>query len=189
MKLTEHQQAAAQANQSMIVLRWGRQTGKDTLINELIDIETDFVIMPQNMAAQTAEKWEGWSVFQDRLVNKEVLHFIKRRQKKHHRTKRIFLNECAFFDVELMPLIKLLREEWPKAQIYLISTPRGGWKLFEAGMPGLEFDMFCARLEMGKLHDWYYSRQGAIGGDQDAYKELGEQQLTQEYYAGWWDIV
>lgn len=186
MKLAQHHENAAATKASMVILRWAEQTGKNVLIDRLMDKETDFVIEPRSMAAYTAEKWEGWSVFQDVVINEKLLHYIKRKQKKHHRTKRIFLNECALFERELLPLIKMLRKEWPKAQIYCISTPRGGWKLFEAGMPGLEFDMLCARLEMGKLHDWFYSR---IANQELPTKNKSENEIIDEDLAGWRDII
>lgn len=191
LHLRDYQLEVFNSKSQINILRWGRQTGKDVLIDAMIDKETDFVIMPQSMAAEHAEKWEGQSVFQDGLVNKGLMHYIKKRQVKGHRTKQIFLNECASFDVELLQLMKLLLTEWPKVQLYLISTPRGGWKLFERGMAGLEFDMMCANLEMHKVHDWFYSNVSTRRVDQEPpvnYKHLDSNIYNQEIEAGWWDI-
>lgn len=160
MKLRHHQAAAAASKASIVVLRWGPQSGKDAFI-EAVRGEHDFVIMPGHMAAENADQYENRWVFQDRLITDGLLNHIEKEQKKHHRTKKIFLNECAFFDIELIPLIVKLQKKWPKAQIYLISTPRGGWKLGERGVAGLEFDMMCANLEMHSVYEWYYSRMAA----------------------------
>lgn len=191
MKLHLYQELVAASKAQIVVLRWGKQTGKDTLIEHLRG-PFDFVVEPASMAAESAEKYEGRWVFQDEVIsNKNLLHRIKRDQKKHARTKRIFLNECAFYQrIELIPLIILLQREFPKAQIYLISTPRGGWKLGEPGTAGLEFDMICGNLEMHEVHQWFYSRHANTKKVADALVE--EKPLTQnektEIFAGWWDI-
>lgn len=185
MDLLPHQDEASKARDKFVVLRWARQTGKDKFIKAMFNDQTDCWVFPD------------WQRAMVHSPTRQPVHYIATpetvaNEAKRNQFNRIFLNDA----VEYRDLAKVISQLEGSAivgqgratrplcqQLYIISTPKIAYLPTSSGF---YFDALCARLEIGKLPGYYYSRVG-LPEDTPHKAEFDAQGIvsTEELFAGY----
>lgn len=170
MRLTVPQKEIKQATAHYVIARWGRRTGKDTVVKAMLKPE-DIIVYPYLMKQHYEQMFDRSNLISDSAFRSEAL--------RGRKLGRVFIMEAASTR-RLYRTLDIIDELDVFSQVYLISTPRIQPPITSSGFL---FDAICARLEITPLDNYYYSQQGQGHNpfiSEEAIKQLEEH--TPEYF-------
>lgn len=152
LKLTTYQQDLIDRKEKYVVARWGRRTGKDTVIGRDYDDENDLIIYPTFTMARIVARDVG---IRRAFSEADVMH-DPRDYTNDKPFRRIVIMEAALFD-DLAGLLKRLEKRFKFEQLYIISTPLPNDKISSSGF---FFEAMCHMLDRTTLPNYYYTQVG-----------------------------